>query len=62
MNRHRKQHIKAFSKSVRGIARAEHFASGGDLASWRGRHVIVTDSRKETSRTACRSISCDNND
>ena len=62
MNRNRKQHITALSKGIRGIARSEHFAAGGDLAAWRGRHTIVSDARKESSKTACRAMSRDNND
>ena len=62
MDKNREKHIKTLSKGVRGIARTQHFASGGDLTSWRGRHTIVKDSRKESSRNACRGMSRVNND
>jgi hypothetical protein len=34
--------------------RKAHFASGGDLATWRGIHTVQKDRRKEASRKACR--------
>lgn len=45
---------KAHSARQRGMDRAAHFAAGGDLASWRGRHSVYPDRRKEGSRKACR--------
>jgi hypothetical protein len=42
------------SRAVMGHLRAKHFASGGDLTSWRGRHDVYTDKRKEESRRSCR--------
>lgn len=54
MDRARIESIKDHTRGVRGIARREHFASGGDLASWRGRHSVRKDKRKESSRLACR--------
>lgn len=37
-----------------GLRRKAHFASGGDLAGWRGVHSVQKDRRKEASRKACR--------
>ena len=42
------------SRAIMGHLREAHFASGGDLASWRGRHDVYTDKRKEYSRRVCR--------
>lgn len=28
------------TSGARGIARQEHFASGGSIAEWRGKHVV----------------------
>ena len=50
------------SRAVMGLLREAHFASGGDLTSWRGRHDVYTDKRKEYSRRACRKNSRNNNE
>lgn len=42
------------SARQRGIDRAKHFASGGTVESWRGRHSVTKDARKETARKKCR--------
>jgi len=42
------------SKAVRGLDRAAHFAAGGSLAEWRGRHTVTTDRKKRASKRACR--------
>lgn len=53
-----KNEIKASDKSrraaQRGLDRKAHFASGGDLASWRGRHTVFRDRKREASRRGCR--------
>ena len=36
------------SSGVRGIARREHFESGGSLVEWRGIHVVHNSQRKNT--------------
>ena len=46
--------ILSASRAVKGHMRETHFASGGDLTSWRGRHDVYVDKRKEQSRRACR--------
>ena len=46
--------VLSASRAVKGHMREAHFASGGDLASWRGRHDVYVDKRKEQSRRACR--------
>jgi hypothetical protein len=43
------------NRAIMGHLREAHFSSGGDLASWRGRHDVYSDKRKERSRRACRS-------
>lgn len=40
--------------SVRGCDRLAHFASGGDLASWRGVHLVSVDRHAEMEKRACR--------
>lgn len=42
------------SKSIRGVERAQHFASGGSLPAWRGVHQVQRDRKREASRRACR--------
>jgi hypothetical protein len=39
---------------VSGIRREEHFASGGNIADWRGRAVRFSDKKKKSSKEACR--------
>ena len=46
--------MRRFSAAVRGMDRAEHFANGGDLASWRGVHTVWKDRKKESNRRGCR--------
>ncbi len=46
--------ILADSKAIRGVERARHFAAGGSVAEWRGRHTVTTDRRKQASKRACR--------
>ncbi len=48
------QSALAHSKAVRGIERREHFASGGTVTAWRGKHQVQRDRKKEAARTACR--------
>lgn len=45
---------RAASAAQRGLDRKAHFASGGDLASWRGRHTVFRDRKREASRRGCR--------
>ena len=52
-----KNEIKAANKSrrdasaaQRGLDRKAHFEAGGDLASWRGRHTVFRDRKREASR------------
>jgi hypothetical protein len=45
---------KAASARMRGADRKAHFAAGGDLASWRGRHTVFQDRKREASRRRCR--------
>lgn len=42
------------AKRRRGKQRAEHFANGGDLRSWRGRSAVFKDRKKEADRKAAR--------
>lgn len=44
----------ASSKAIRGLERAAHFAAGGTLEQWRGRHSVVADPKKVASKRACR--------
>lgn len=37
-----------------GLRREEHFAAGGTVEEWRGRHSVQVDRKKEKSRKACR--------
>ena len=41
-------------KAQKGAARRAHFASGGDLAMWRGNARTFRDQRKERAKRACR--------
>ena len=54
VNRKKVKEILKTNRAVMGLLREAHFSSGGDLASWRGRHDVYTDKRKEHSRRACR--------
>ena len=42
------------NRAIMGLLRKSHFQSGGDLASWRGRHDVRTDRKKHLSKHACR--------
>ena len=42
------------SKSIRGIEREQHFASGGSLPAWRGVHQVQRDRKREAGSLACR--------
>ena len=46
--------LKAASARQRGLDREAHFAAGGDLASWRGRHSVTKNRKREASRRGCR--------
>jgi hypothetical protein len=46
--------ILADLKAQRGFDRQAHFAAGGTVEGWRGRHQVQVDRRKEGSRKACR--------
>lgn len=41
-------------KNVAGIRRKEHFANGGDVASWRGRARRFADEKKQVNKMECR--------
>ena len=47
----RPDHVRKSSKAQAGIARDEHFANGGDLASWRGVHTVTRNKTKYTRRS-----------
>lgn len=51
----RTKNVLAASRAIRGIERAEHFASGGTVSMWRGRHSCTKNGKAEASRNACRS-------
>ncbi len=40
--------------TVSGIRREQHFASGGNIAGWRGRAKRITSKKKQVSKMACR--------
>lgn len=44
----------ALSRGIRGLDRKAHFASGGDLVAWRGRHSVTADRKKVADKHACR--------
>ena len=46
--------LKAQLAAQRGLDRAAHFANGGTVAAWRGRHTVQKDRKKEKDRRACR--------
>jgi len=46
--------ILADIKVQRGLDRQAHFAAGGTVEAWRGRHGVQVDRRKEQNRKACR--------
>ena len=50
----KKNYIIEGSKAIRGIERAEYFASGGTLVGWRGVKTITKDRKKHASKTKCR--------
>ena len=55
--RERKEAVAAIEKASaaqRGLDRKAHFASGGDLSAWRGRHTVFKDRKRESSRRKCR--------
>ncbi len=39
---------------IRGVAREEHFKSGGTLASWRGVKQVTRNAKRDAARNACR--------
>jgi len=41
-------------KGMKGEDRRHHFATGGSVAAWRGRHTVTVDRRKAASKGACR--------
>jgi len=43
-------HIRAQA----GIDRAEFFANGGELARWRGLHLVRQDRKKNANKKSCR--------
>ena len=46
--------IQKASAAQRGLDREAHFAGGGDLSGWRGRHTVFKDRKREASRRKCR--------
>jgi len=42
------------NRRLRGLQREEHFAQGLGQESWRGRHNVYVDRRKDRSRRMCR--------
>lgn len=38
----------------KGEDRRHHFATGGSVVAWRGRHSVNTDRRKAANKGACR--------
>ena len=42
------------SARQRGIDRAKHFADGGTVEGWRGKHSVEKDARKEAAKKKCR--------
>ena len=53
MAKRRKKHHDPV-KAQKGAVRRAHFASGGDLAMWRGNARTFRDQRKERAKRACR--------
>lgn len=41
-------------RELRGLDRAAHFAAGGTLEAWRGRHLVEIDKLREERRMTCR--------
>ena len=41
-------------REIRGFDRAAHFAAGGTLEAWRGRHLVEVDRLREERRMTCR--------
>jgi hypothetical protein len=56
MSRSHKKNRKVLDYVARqsGLRREEHFAMGGTVEEWRGRHSVQVDKKKEKSRKACR--------
>lgn len=46
-------------KIIKGIIRKSHFESGGSVDSWRGKHNIYKDRKKDTNKNSCRNYSRD---
>ena len=53
MDKNQKEQLR-LSRGIRGLDRKAHFASGGDLASWRGVHQVTKDRKKAADKHACR--------
>lgn len=50
----KRQRILADIREIRGLDRQQHFASGGTLEAWIGRHFVAVDRRREDDRRRCR--------
>ena len=50
----RRRRILADIRELRGLDREHHFASGGTLEAWIGRHFVALDRRREDDRRRCR--------
>ena len=44
------------NRAVMDHFRKSHFSSGGDLTSWRGRHDVYVDRKKQANKYACRGM------
>ena len=52
--RARAKRVKKQCRAQAGLDRAEFFAEGGELARWRGIHLIQTDKKKRQNKDYCR--------
>jgi len=50
----RTERILRDSRAVRGVERQMHFAGGGTVTQWRGRHQVERNQRLHALRSACR--------
>ena len=49
-----RRRILAQVRAIRGLDRQAHFAAGGSVEAWRGRHLVEIDRLREQRRVACR--------
>jgi hypothetical protein len=53
-NKNKASYNLTANRAAMGHLRKSHFSSGGDLASWRGRHDVYVDRKKHANKRACR--------